>query len=87
MRVHERMAQFPQAHSSKKLSEVLLVPDDMSMHFSGPPGSPGWHEISYVAPVNGRASPRRETAKYRCLSRRLNRILHIQSRSYNSGRA
>lgn len=84
MRVFEKSAQFPQAHSSKKLHEVLLVPDNTNMHFSGPSGSPCWHVISYVAPVRDRASPGCETAKYRCVSRRLNRILHLQSRTYNS---
>lgn len=84
MRVFEKSAQFPQAHSSKKLHEVLLVPDNTNMHFSGPSGSPCWHVISYVAPVRDQASPGCETAKYRCVSRRLNRILHLQSRTYNS---
>lgn len=61
MRALERMAQFPQVHSSREQPEVLLVPDGRNMHFSGPSVIADLHVTPYVAPVDDRASLGRET--------------------------
>lgn len=45
MRVLERMARSPQAHSSREPPEVLLVPDGMYIQFSGPSAIADWHVI------------------------------------------